>query len=62
MLKTKKTVSKRFKITKSGKLMRTKAGKNHFMRRKSSKLKRSINKPHLVSESFSKKIKKVILH
>ncbi|MFC1560224.1 50S ribosomal protein L35 [Candidatus Margulisiibacteriota bacterium] len=39
-LKTRKAAAKRFKVTKSGKIMRYKAGKKHILEHKSSKLKR----------------------
>ncbi|MEL6307154.1 MAG: 50S ribosomal protein L35 [Chloroflexota bacterium] len=43
-LKTHKATAKRFKVTGSGKVMRTKGGKSHLRRRKSSRVKRSLDK------------------
>ena len=43
-LKTHKATAKRFKITGTGKVMRTKGGKSHFRRRKSSRVRRSLDK------------------
>jgi large subunit ribosomal protein L35 len=42
-IKTKKSVSKRFKITATGKVLRSKAGKRHLMQHKSSKRRRSLS-------------------
>ncbi len=39
-LKTHKGTQRRFHITGSGKIMRTKGGKSHFRRRKASRVKR----------------------
>lgn len=39
-LKTYKAAAKRFKITKTGKIMRTKGGKSHLRRKKSDRTKR----------------------
>jgi large subunit ribosomal protein L35 len=38
-LKTYKAASKRFRVTKSGKILRTKGGKSHLRRRKSARVK-----------------------
>lgn len=43
-LKTHKATAKRFKVTGTGKVMRTKGGKSHLRRRKSSRVKRSLDK------------------
>ena len=39
-LKTYKAAAKRFKITKNGKVLRTKGGKSHLRRKKSARVKR----------------------
>jgi len=39
-MKTYKAAAKRFKVTKTGKVMRTKGGKSHLRRRKSKRVKR----------------------
>lgn len=43
-LKTYKAAAKRFKITKNGKVLRTKGGKSHLRRRKSKRVKRQLSK------------------
>lgn len=43
-LKTYKAAAKRFKITKTGKILRTKGGKSHLRRRKSKRVKRQFSK------------------
>lgn len=42
-IKTRKSVVKRFKITATGKVLRSKAGKRHLMQGKSSKRRRSLS-------------------
>lgn len=42
--KTRKAVSKRFKVTGTGKIMRRKQGKRHILTKKSRKRKRSLGK------------------
>ena len=41
-IKTKKSVAKRFKITASGKVLRSRAGKRHLLQTKSAKRRRSL--------------------
>lgn len=48
--KTRKAVSKRFKVTGSGKVMRRRQGKRHLLENKSRKRKRSLSKGVLVAE------------
>lgn len=43
-LKTHKATAKRFRMTGSGKIVRTKGGKSHFRRRRSSRVLRSLDK------------------
>ena len=43
-LKTYKAAAKRFKITKNGKVLRTKGGKSHLRRKKSDRVKRQFGK------------------
>jgi large subunit ribosomal protein L35 len=43
-LKTYKAAAKRFKVTKNGKIMRTKGGKSHLRRKKSKRVKRMFGK------------------
>ncbi|MDQ7028203.1 MAG: 50S ribosomal protein L35 [Anaerolineae bacterium] len=57
-LKTHKSTAKRFKITGTGKVMRTKGGKSHFRRRRSSRVKRSLDKMQAVKTGkWSKRIR-----
>ena len=55
--KTRKSVSKRFKITGTGKLLRRKQGKRHLLVRKNAKRKRNLGKATLVSAADSKNMK-----
>jgi large subunit ribosomal protein L35 len=41
-IKTKKSVAKRFKITGTGKVLRSRAGKRHLLQNKSAKRRRSL--------------------
>jgi large subunit ribosomal protein L35 len=43
-LKTHKATAKRFRVTGSGKVVRTRGGKSHFRRRRSSRVLRSLDK------------------
>lgn len=49
LAKTRKAVSKRFKITGTGKVMRRRQGKRHLLENKSRKRKRSLGKGVLVA-------------
>jgi large subunit ribosomal protein L35 len=54
-LKTYKAAAKRFKITKSGKIMRTKGGKSHLRRKKSERTKRLFGEMIEVTTSGDKR-------
>ena len=57
-LKTHKSTAKRFKITATGKVMRTKVGKSHLRRRKEKRNKRRFDRREEVKNvAYSKKIK-----
>lgn len=56
--KTRKSIIKRFKITKTGKILRRRAGINHFLVKKSSKLKRKKKKMVPLNRSLIKLIKR----
>ncbi len=43
-IKTYKAAAKRFRVTKSGKVLRTKGGKSHLRRRKSTRVKQQFDK------------------
>ena len=55
--KTKKAVAKRFKITGTGKILRSQAGKRHLLQSKSSKSKRQAAKSALVDKTDMARIK-----
>ncbi|GAB65654.1 ribosomal protein L35, partial [Plasmodium cynomolgi strain B] len=59
--KTNKSIAKRFKITKNGKLIRKKAGRNHMLRKKTSSNKASLRKTTTIaSNRIAKKYKSAI--
>ena len=55
--KTRKAVSKRFKVTGSGKVLRRKQGKRHLLQNKNRKRKRNLGKVTLVSDADIKNVK-----
>ncbi len=57
--KTKKSIIKRFKFTKNGKILRRAPGQNHYRSRKSGNFKRKKRKWVPVDKSEVKKIKKL---
>ncbi len=57
-MKTRKSIKKRFKITKKGKVLRRPAGQDHFRAKKSGKRKRKLRKWVEVSAGEAKRIKK----
>lgn len=58
-LKTYKAAAKRFRVTGSGKIMRTKGGKSHLRRRRSKRAKRQLSEMHVVAGSDAKRIKRL---
>jgi large subunit ribosomal protein L35 len=59
-LKTHKATSKRFRLTGSGKLVRTKGGKSHFRRRTSKRTKVQLDGMHEVQgKGLIKRIKRL---
>jgi len=58
-LKTYKAASKRFRVTGSGKVMRTKGGKSHLRRRRSKRTKRQLSEMLVVSSADAKRIKRL---
>ena len=54
-LKTYKAAAKRFRTTKSGKILRTKGGKSHLRRRKSQRVKFQLRQNLEVTSSGEKK-------
>lgn len=59
-VKTRKSVSKRFRITKNGKILRRAIGQDHFRAKKSGKAKRQGRKWITVTGPFAKQIKKLL--
>ncbi len=59
-LKTRKSLTKRFKITKTGKILRRPVGQNHYRAKKSGEAKRKGRKLIKVSKNEVKKIKKTL--
>jgi large subunit ribosomal protein L35 len=55
--KTRKSVAKRFKITATGKVLRTRGGRRHLLQCKSSKRKRKLAKSVLVHDSDAARVK-----
>jgi len=55
--KTKKAVAKRFKLTASGKVLRTRSGRRHLLSSKSAKRKRNLAKSAVVHETDMARIK-----
>lgn len=59
-MKTRKSILKRFKITKTGKVLRRPTGLNHYRAKKSGKKVRKSRKWVEVSKWEAKKIKKLL--
>ncbi len=60
MNKTKKALTKRFKITKTGKILRRLSGQNHYRAKKSGQARRKGRKWIAISQSETKRIKRYI--
>jgi len=59
-MKTRKSIKKRFKITKTGKVLRRAIGQDHNLAKKSGKKRRQSKKWVALSNVDSKKIKKLL--
>lgn len=59
-MKTKKAVASRFKLTAKGNLRRQKPGKRHILTKKTSKRKRQLRRPSLVSDTQLKMYKRLM--
>ena len=59
-LKTKRAAAKRFKVTGTGKLKRSKAYRRHILTKKTTKNKRNLRKATTVDSSNVKTMKKVL--
>ncbi|MBU0672906.1 MAG: 50S ribosomal protein L35 [Candidatus Margulisbacteria bacterium] len=58
--KTRKAAAKRFKITKTGKVLRRHANMRHLLSAKSNKAKRSLRKVGLVSPSDMARVREML--
>ena len=56
-MKTNRAAAKRFRVTGSGRIRRSKAGLNHMMQEKSKKRLRRLRKNDMVERAFEKRIK-----
>jgi large subunit ribosomal protein L35 len=61
-MKTKSSVKKRFRLTASGKVKMTPAGKRHGMRKRSNKFIRDARGMTIMNESFAKKVRTFYFH
>ena len=59
-IKTNRSVAKRFRITKKGRVKKAKGFKRHLLAWKSSKRKRALRKPNYCFASEAKNIKKLL--
>ena len=59
-MKTRKAVASRFKLTGTGKLKRGRPGRRHILTKKTSKRKRHLSKPALVSDAQVKMYKRMM--
>ena len=59
-MKTKKTAAKRFKVTGSGRVRRSKQGGNHGMQEKSRKRLRRLSKNDMVDSTLTKHVKRML--
>lgn len=59
-IKTHRGAAKRFSVTKSGKVKRSKAYKSHILNKKSTKRKRNLRKGTYIAASEEKNIKQLI--
>ena len=59
-LKTHKGAQRRFHITGTGKIMRSKGGKSHLRRKKPKRVRRMYAEMHLLSPSDRRKVQKLL--
>jgi len=58
--KTRKSLTKRFKVTKTGKVLRRAVGQDHLLSKQSSNKRRGLRKMVKMSEAEAKKIRKLL--
>jgi large subunit ribosomal protein L35 len=59
-IKTHRGAAKRFRVSKNGKIKRSKAYKSHILTKKTSKRKRHLRKATYISNADQKRVKKLI--
>jgi large subunit ribosomal protein L35 len=59
-MKTSKAAAKRFKLTGTGKLKRSKAYKSHILTKKSAKRKRNLRKPAMTDSTNIQTMKRIL--
>ena len=59
-MKTSKSAAKRFKVTGTGKLKRSKAYKRHILTKKTTKTKRNLRKPAMTDTTNVKNMNKIL--
>lgn len=59
-MKSHRGAAKRFEITGTGKIRRRRAFKNHILEKKSSKRKRRLSTPDVVSDADAKRIRRLL--
>ena len=59
-IKTNRAAAKRFKVTGTGKLKRSKAYKRHILTKKTTKTKRNLRKAAIVDRTNVKNMKKIL--
>lgn len=57
MIKTRKSIAKKFKVTGSGKVVRRSPGKRHFLRNKTTKQKRRLGQDKVCSPGVTRFVK-----
>lgn len=57
MIKTRKSIAKKFKVTGTGKVLRRTPGKRHFLRNKTVKQKRSMSQDKVCPPGLAKIVK-----
>lgn len=58
--KTRKSISKRFRVTKNGKVMRRAVGQDHLLAKQTGHKRRRLRKMIEMSEAEAKKVKKLL--
>ena len=59
-LKTHKGAKRRFKVTATGKIMRTKGMKSHLRRKKSDRVKRQFDRMLVLDQADEKRVKRLL--